>query len=62
MIHNSLTLRLFTACVYGSGVFTAHDFYFWIPMIGPWVGGALAGVIYRFGVEVSQTNTETYSK
>ena len=47
--------RLFTACVYGSGVFSAHDFYFWIPMIGPWVGGALAGVIYRFGVEVRPT-------
>ena len=24
-------------------------------MIGPWVGGALAGVIYRFGVEVRPT-------
>ena len=60
MIHNSLISRLFTACVYGSGVFSAHDFYFWIPMIGPWVGGALAGVIYRFGVEVRQFKTGTY--
>ena len=38
--------------VYGGDVFSAHDFYFWIPVIGPYVGGALAGLLYKHTVEV----------
>ena len=39
--------------VYGGDVFSAHGFYFWIPVIGPYVGGALAGLLYKHTVEVS---------
>lgn len=35
--------RLFAACVYGSGVFRANSYYFWVPIIGP-VIGAIVGV------------------
>ena len=44
--------RVFTAMVYGGDVFSAHGFYFWIPVIGPYVGGALAGLLYKHTVEV----------
>jgi len=43
--------RVFTSMVYGGDVFSAHDFYFWIPVIGPYVGGALAGLLYKHTVE-----------
>ena len=42
--------------VYGGDVFSAHDFYFWIPVIGPYVGGALAGLLYKHTVEVRYMN------
>ena len=49
-------LRVFTSMVYGGDVFSAHDFYFWIPVIGPYVGGALAGLLYKHTVEVRYMN------
>ena len=48
--------RVFTAMVYGGDVFSAHGFYFWIPVIGPYVGGALAGLLYKHTVEVRYMN------
>ena len=39
--------------VYGGAVFSTHDFYFWIPVIVPHVGGALAAVLYKFTIEVN---------
>lgn len=39
--------RLFTFIVgYGTEVFTANGFYFWIPIIAPIVGGLVAGLVY----------------
>ena len=38
--------------VYGGAVFSAHNFYFWIPVIVPHVGGALAAVLYKNAIEV----------
>ena len=38
--------------VYGGAVFSAHDFYFWIPVIVPHVGGVLAAVLYANTIEV----------
>ena len=52
VIHFTTIFRVFTAMVYGGDVFSAHDFYFWIPVIGPYVGGALAGLLYKHTVEV----------
>jgi len=39
--------RLFTYCVgYGSGVWTAGGYYFWIPMVVPFLGCLLGGFLY----------------
>jgi MIP family channel proteins len=39
--------RLFTAIAgWGGGVFTAGNFWFWVPIVGPLIGGPLGVVIY----------------
>jgi len=39
--------RLFTAVAgWGGGVFTAGNFWFWVPIVGPLIGGPLGVVIY----------------
>ncbi|ORY05783.1 aquaporin [Basidiobolus meristosporus CBS 931.73] len=40
--------RLFTA-LYGWGwqVFYAHSYYFWVPVVAPYVGGVAGGVLYN---------------
>ncbi|KAI6245593.1 Aquaporin [Erysiphe necator] len=39
--------RLFTSCVgYGSDVWTAGDYYFWIPMVVPFLGCLFGGFLY----------------
>uniref|UniRef100_A0A0N5AHS1 Aquaporin n=1 Tax=Syphacia muris TaxID=451379 RepID=A0A0N5AHS1_9BILA len=40
--------RSFAAMVgYGSEMFSAYDYFFWIPIVGPMVGGILGAAIYR---------------
>lgn len=39
--------RLFTYVAgWGEQVFTAHDHWWWVPIVGPLIGGVLGGVIY----------------
>ncbi len=39
--------RLFTAVAgWGSGVFTAHENWWWVPIAGPLVGGVVGGWVY----------------
>jgi len=39
--------RLFTAVGgWGMGVFSAGNYWFWVPIIGPLVGGVVGGVVY----------------
>ncbi len=41
--------RLFTAVAgWGSEVFTAGNYFFWIPIVGPCVGAVLGGAAYDF--------------
>ena len=43
--------RIFSAFTHGSFVFSSHDFYFWVPVLGPFVGGALAAGIYKVTID-----------
>src|SRR5262249_1917339 len=39
--------RLFTAVAgWGSEVFRANNFYFWVPIVGPLIGGPLGALVY----------------
>mmetsp|Transcript_1204 Transcript_1204/g.2682 ORF Transcript_1204/g.2682 Transcript_1204/m.2682 type:complete len:283 (+) Transcript_1204:103-951(+) len=39
--------RIASAFRYGSKVFTAFNHYWWIPVVGPVIGGALGGSVYQ---------------
>lgn len=39
--------RVFTAAAgWGECVFTAHDYWWWVPVVGPCIGGVLGGLVY----------------
>ena len=38
--------RLFSAMLYGDYVFTAADYFFWIPIVAPIIGSFLGGFLY----------------
>ncbi|KAK9719010.1 glycerol channel [Basidiobolus ranarum] len=41
--------RLFTwVAGYGTEVWTASNYYFWVPVIGPIVGAVLGGIVFEF--------------
>ena len=40
--------KLFTALAgWGSTPFTAHNYYFWVPIVGPLIGGVIGAVVYK---------------
>ena len=39
--------RLFTSIMYGSEVWTVSNYYFWIPLLMPFVGSLLGAGIYH---------------
>jgi len=44
--------RLFTFVAgWGSGVFTAGNGWWWVPIVGPMIGGVLGGGLYRWAIE-----------
>ena len=67
--------RIFTSFLYGKEVFTAHDYFFWIPIgksrkryvllqlvfnsVGPIIGGTLGAVVYIFMVGGHYEDSET---
>uniref|UniRef100_A0AC35FYR9 Aquaporin n=1 Tax=Panagrolaimus sp. PS1159 TaxID=55785 RepID=A0AC35FYR9_9BILA len=40
--------RIFASLIYGTEVFTFHDYYFWIPVIAPFFGAFIGSWIYTF--------------
>jgi MIP family channel proteins len=45
--------RFFTFIAgWGSKVYTTRDYYFWIPIVGPLVGGVIGGGVYEVFVEM----------
>ncbi|KAJ1720240.1 hypothetical protein LPJ53_005116 [Coemansia erecta] len=43
--------RVFAALVYGFDVFADRSFYFWVPLVGPVVGGMLGAFVYEWLVK-----------
>ena len=40
--------RIFGAFIYGwKAVFTVHDYYFWVPIVGPIVGAIVGVWVYQ---------------
>ncbi|GAB6099133.1 MIP/aquaporin family protein [Halanaerocella petrolearia] len=40
--------KLFTALAgWGTTPFTAHNYYFWVPIVGPLLGGVLGAIVYK---------------
>ncbi|XP_027696647.1 aquaporin-9 [Vombatus ursinus] len=55
--------RIFTALAgWGLEVFTAGSYFWWIPVVGPFVGGALGGFIYIYGIEIHHTDPDAAEK
>src|SRR5580765_5544878 len=51
--------RLFTFIAgWGSGVFTAGNAWWWVPIVGPMIGGVLGGGVYRWAIESRRGNEE----
>ena len=51
--------RLFTFVAgWGSGVFTAGNGWWWVPIVGPMIGGVLGGGAYRLAIEARHRNEE----
>jgi glycerol uptake facilitator-like aquaporin len=45
--------RIFTWMAgWGSEVFTAYNYYFWIPLVGPFVGSLVAAFVYSFFISL----------
>lgn len=42
--------RIFTAFIYGGEVFSAYDYWFWIPTFVPFIGAILGGYMYHFAL------------
>ncbi|VDM77995.1 unnamed protein product [Strongylus vulgaris] len=42
--------RLLAYFIYGSEVFTYHNYYFWIPIIAPLIGGVFGAWLYHIFV------------
>ncbi|XP_036590870.1 aquaporin-9 isoform X2 [Trichosurus vulpecula] len=55
--------RIFTALAgWGLEVFTAGSHFWWIPVVGPFLGGALGGFIYIYGIEIHHAQPESDEK
>ena len=52
--------RLFSAIFYGRQVFSAFNFFFWIPIVGPIGGAVCAALLYKFLFQV-KTCTDSNS-
>ncbi|XP_074090676.1 aquaporin-9-like [Macrotis lagotis] len=54
-----LSPRLFTALAgWGFEVFRAGSYFWWIPVVGPLLGGAIGGFIYIYGIEIHHSKPE----
>ena len=55
--------RLFTSlCGYGTNVFTANNFFFWIPIVAPMIGSVLATFTYSFFIKNSWPDGKSSEK
>lgn len=54
--------RLFTLLIgYGGGVFSYKDYnWFWIPIVGPLIGGVLGGWIYQLAIGIHVPQDDEY--
>lgn len=51
--------RLFAAVAgYGWGVFTYHNYYFWVPIVAPLIGGPLGALLYHTFIGAHAPDTE----
>jgi glycerol uptake facilitator-like aquaporin len=53
--------RIFAAIVYGGNAFSDGNTYFWVPIVGPLIGGALGCLLYDLSVPSTPYDEEKYS-